>query len=509
MAKTPRTKEEFEELLWQIGKSMEKPGTATLNEKTGIAEDHDEELGELFIQLEKVIKTKPEIALYVWINKKTGQIMYPSSKDSSLYKQLIVGKVEELKKQGFEPVCEIKKKAGFELVKEVTLKDIQSPTFFPIPTKVDRKLRPLFLHRIIEKDFQKEIKTESGDILEVFKKDQWSREVYYYALKGQLENLRYTKTPSLANLAYPCFISTVGFAIKQGTLSPYYTKTDKLKSLGYTGREGGKILKLIENMEKLLKFLTYDIIDKRKGRRYKESLGSLYSHLEIRHQGRNIIFNPSLDPKTLGEDLPKLINNQLRGISWVDYSKIIKDRDLSLRQRRLFGYLEGLKGQKTTKPKTARHLLLNIVGTTQTYFKERPRYCHKVLIDEGLEVAKAKPYLSLLDYRTDYKGYPLDVRKWAFRFIFASRQDKKQEILPKTLIDKIVEWNSREIFGTKLKQDKIKIMVENTIRTYGEEIVRTIFEKEIKTYSPHPKNFWAEIKKLKAKKLIRQLVKKE
>lgn len=407
---------------------------------------------------------------------------------------------------GFDPLEEYREKSG----KEKTFPTlVEQPTFFPITVKLDRKLRPLFLQRVTEKDFEKEIKTESGNILEVFKKDQWSREVYYYVLRGQLEALRHVKTPSLSNLAFPCFISTLGFAIKQGTLSPSYTKTDKLRSLGYTGKEGGKILKLIEEIEKLLKFLTYDIIDKRKGRRYKESLGSLYSHLEIREQGRNVIFNPTLEPKTLGEDLPKLINNQLKSISWVDYSRIIKDRDLNPQQRRLFGYLEGLKGYKTTKPKTARHLLLNIVGISQTYFKERPTYCHKVLIDEGLEVAKAKPYLSLLDYRADYKGSPLDIRKWTFQFTFESREDQKQEILPKTLVDKIVEWNCREVFGTKLKREKVRRMVENTIRAYGEEVVRTIFEKEIKSYSPYPKDFWAEIKKLKAKKLIQQLVKKD
>lgn len=56
--------------------------------------------------------------------------------------------------------------------------------------------------------------------------------------------------------------------------------------------------------------------------------------------------------------------------------------------------------------------------------------------------------------------------------------------------------------------EKVEGMVRDTIKRYGEDPVRAIFEREASSYSPHPKNFWAEIKKLKAKEKVRQLMEK-
>lgn len=379
---------------------------------------------------------------------------------------------------------------------------IEQPTLFIIPSKLDKLLKPIFQILVTEKDLIKEEKV-GKDILQIYQKDELTRQVCFNILRGHLETLKYTKSLSLGGLGWRAFIATLGFAFKQETLSPTFTKTDKLRCLGYTEEElkkGGKIYELIERTEKLLAYLTYDIVNKRKGKEYREKIGHLYDTLEIRGKGKGALFNPTLNEKTIGEDLPHLINEGINGISYKLYHpKLLQDRELSPGQRRLCAYLVGLRGFKTVE-KTARYLLLDIIGISGKQFKTRLKQCHDILINKGLGVAKKKGYLE--NYKVNYKDDPLNVRKWSFTLYLPKERkhiEKRALSLPagSNLIDQITEWNSREVFNTKKPKGEIKIQVANTVKTYRVETIERIFKSELNKNSPHPMNFWNEVKKLK------------
>lgn len=66
------------------------------------------------------------------------------------------------------------------------------------------------------------------------------------------------------------------------------------------------------------------------------------------------------------------------------------------------------------------------------------------------------------------------------------------------LLEKIVEWNCREAFNTKHSPSTVRLMVRNSIRKYGYEIINRIWEDTaVNAYSPHPRHFWKAIQAVK------------
>lgn len=410
---------------------------------------------------------------------------YRENKDKPWSSELLDKLEEKLKKKLLKPFS-----------------PVELPSHYILPTKLEKKIRPIFQTSISSKDLIKEEKI-GKELLLVYRKDDLTREIYFNILRGRLETLKDTKTLSLGDLGWRAFIATLGFAFKQGTLSPVFTKTDKLKCLGYTEEQlkrGGRIYELIEKMEKLLTYLSYNIVDKRKGKGHRETIGHLYERLEIRGEGKGAIYNPKLSEETLGKDLPYIIEEGTNGISYKLYHpELLQDKELSPEQRRLCAYLVGLRGFKVVE-KTARYLLLDIMGMSGKQFKTRPKECHNMLINMGLEIAKKKGYLE--NYKINYREDPLNVRRWSLTLYLPKerKQVKKEKVrLPKgsNLIDKITEWNSRDVFDTRTPKEEIRKQVANTVRKYGEEAIEKIFKSELSKSWPHPMNFWNDVKKLK------------
>ena len=65
------------------------------------------------------------------------------------------------------------------------------------------------------------------------------------------------------------------------------------------------------------------------------------------------------------------------------------------------------------------------------------------------------------------------------------------------LVEKIVEWNTRSVFNTLLTERQVRFQVLHTVKKYGLEKVKLIFDRTANTTYPHPKDFWNEIKELK------------
>jgi len=66
------------------------------------------------------------------------------------------------------------------------------------------------------------------------------------------------------------------------------------------------------------------------------------------------------------------------------------------------------------------------------------------------------------------------------------------------LVNKIVKWCTRPQFNTRLPEKTVRIMVERTVKRYGEEAVSEIYEKTAnKALSPHPMHFWKSVSDLK------------
>lgn len=78
-----------------------------------------------------------------------------------------------------------------------------------------------------------------------------------------------------------------------------------------------------------------------------------------------------------------------------------------------------------------------------------------------------------------------------------SFKDRKLTSEEEDLVERIVEWNTRPIFGTLLTEKQVRFQVIHTVKKYGFEKINKIFDETANTYSPHPRDFWNAIKELK------------
>ncbi len=314
---------------------------------------------------------------------------------------------------------------------------------------------------------------------------------------------RYDKIPSLESIK-TSFLTAIAMAFEQCSKTIEYTLGEKLERLGYNksrlGR-GGEIYHDTDRIERALFGLA--IHYKGKGENPPEHMRHFYSALDIipgkGKGGKGTLYRATL---TNIDGIDFGTNKVIPPFTKIPFD-LIANRTMTHYEKSLRMKLQ----QFTDLPEFSPY------GETLLEMTDAPKSLLKRLAFRNRMYLMALRVLDEMGFKskkTDRNKEPLDFRKW--RLYFTPPQSKRikgkefVQIGPgaEDFINKFLEWQGRAVHygrqGIQLTPDQIRSRIINTIRAYGFEEVRGIFNAVQRTSEPSPKNFWNSIQELKRRR---------
>lgn len=335
---------------------------------------------------------------------------------------------------------------------------------------------------------------------EMFKcvKNSRGASVAYYLAKDVVEN----KIPSLPYMALAYKVSlSMGF--EQGSHKISFTLGDKAEKMGYSKDRiagGGKIFEQIDRTERALAGTIIHHKTKDLAGKDIEYIGALCS-MKKQGSGKGATYEV-----TINTDFTTGMNFET-GIVETPYTKdplmLMTNRLMPRAEKNLRTAFNALIGLQKFHPYG--ETLLEFARMSKR--DSRRKALRKKTFDLALKILKEMGFKFV---SVDHKGSK-DFRKWQFHFKPPSAKKAKQSEFTfinsaeaQKLIAEFVAWQCKDAHygkaGATLTDDKIRDQITNTIRGYGFEKVKGLFEAVNRTTDPSPKHFWNEIKALKRRK---------
>jgi len=354
----------------------------------------------------------------------------------------------------------------------------RAPVRVHIPTGAQRLFSWMFEpDRLSKKDLVEQSIGKDGQELWTYRKEKRDWVTEYITVKSVIGG----EAPPLREMER-AFFSSVFLAVQQKTWTPLFTIGEKMKIQEHSAAQikgGGRVFSDKERAEKALVATTYHRFNKKRGKAYRESIGQLYSNLEIYGRGKGALYEATINDK-LFPGLNIETGRVDQGSFVTIPQRHITDKSSGLYERRFVSYLLPLKGLSI--PLTGARILKE-AGVPRAYLN-RSGFCVDIVL-RCLAAAKKEGFT--------YKGIkalPKDIKKWTITLYSLKKKARQLTEAGRELAQEIAEWQSRPIFKPKLSRTEYQKRWENMIRKKGVEPIRELFKEEINSLNPFPGNLW-------------------
>lgn len=420
------------------------------------------------------------------------------------------------------------------------IKELKNMPFIPIDTETHEVLPLTIPDRLNQNEFISSVADpNTGDVLLSYKKEIGDIKIsYLWVVPKSLVDK--ADIPSVGKLTRDIFISSIGFAIQQDTLSPTIKKEQQLELFGKEKKSW--YYNKIDDAYNTLAHGTYVIEVNKKGKDYRREVGHFYNKVEWVGKGKDshIVVH-------INEDFVKAAKafiEKQKPPAFVPYPPKQLSAPSDEYFSRLQDYILNKDGLRTVYPISLKTLFLSILKIKEKNLKHKgPTEMLNILQtrllkakDEGIlekwefippddNFFSSKTAASLgirpeylkeegpkLIYDKFKKAKELnllitekpesDYLNWKIELYLHKEKPLKEKPLPseeqeQKLIDKIVNWHTYPIFNTQKSSAELASMLKNTIKKYGSKTIKNIFQQVANGSDPHPINFWKEISKLK------------
>ena len=340
-------------------------------------------------------------------------------------------------------------------------------------------------------------KTKGGELTYSFYEEIITKELGRDAAK---------KLSTLGRRASRLWFSMIYFAKKQGDgLEGSFTASELMRLWGIDPNTAGRGRGREDIRETFLNIVS--VVSHFTNQRSKdESIDwgfPFTSGYLIERKGKETRYFYTLSPKALGIT-EKWLKGELslkeikdKG-GYVAYPLSYLRGGLDETEQNFRDYLLKFKGGYTVKAFT----ILNDWLKLRRDLLRRRNYCHQLLYT----------YLENAKKRGEISGYVFEVKnlsdwrdKWKVTIYKPTKAKQRRGSKTNTteqeeLVNKIFEWQNRPIQGITTPPDELKKQITNTVRAYGVESVKEIFERTANGANPSTFNFWQKVKKLKAER---------
>lgn len=368
----------------------------------------------------------------------------------------------------------------------------------------NRRITPAFTKGIGKDEEGKKLityttQTKGGELTYRFYEDIISKELGQDATK---------KLPTLGRRASRLWFSMIYFTKRQGEgLKGNFTASELMGLWGVDpekrgGNFWGDIRETFFNIVAVMPSYT----NKRSGDERTDWGFAFASSYLIKGEGKEARYHYTMTPEALG-----LTEKWLKGEldaeeiknkgGYLAYPLAYLRGGLDETEQNFIDYLLKFKGGYTVKAFT----ILNDWLKLRRDLLRRRTYCHQLLYTY-LENAKKRGEIS--SYKFEVKGLADWRNKWKvtiYKPTVKSKTEAKQRRGSKTntaeqeeLISIIFKWQNRPIHGITTPPDKLRDQITNTVRAYGVEAVKGIYERTANGVNPSTYLFWQDIKELKA-----------
>jgi len=406
------------------------------------------------------------------------------------------------------PKIEKTKKQGLEYISYIPVDKKRYPHYLET---FNRRITPSFTRGESKDEEGKKLITYSTPV----KGGELTFGLYEDTISKELGQEATKKLPALGRRASKLWFSMIYFAKRQGEgLKGNFTATELMNLWGIDpntagrGRSRGDIRQTFFNIVAVMPSYT----NQRSGEERTDWGFAFTSSYLIKGEGKEARYHYTLTPEALG-----LTEKWLKGELTVEeiknkggylaYPLAYLQGGLDETEQNFRDYLLKFKGGYTVKAFT----ILNDWLKLRRDLLRRRNYCHQLLYIY-LENAKKRGEIS--SYKFEVKALSDWRNKWKVTIYKPTAKLKdgaKQRRGNKTttteqqgLIDAIFKWQNRPIQGIDTPPDKLKKQIANTVRAYGVEAIKEIYEQTANGANPSTFNFWQEIKKLKAERSQRR-----
>lgn len=334
------------------------------------------------------------------------------------------------------------------------------------------------------------------------------QDTQYYSRKTPGGTVTYCIPQALLNHSIPsvslmrrAYFASLWFALECGSPCVSFSKSEKLRRLGYERsflRKGGKLFKDIELAEKGLSSVIFHYKNNKRGKDFREIiLSPLYSKYVQQGKAKGSVITVSLNREYIGDI--DLKTGQVEGQFVKLPMQYVMDRNLAIYELNI--RLKALEFLGLPKLSIYGNTLLDWAGLPESLSARKKRreeiflLAQRVLEEMGFKRENLKMAAQNANGRyDDFRGWKVvyipptepSFREKGYKTMLSASEEK--------FIDDFVEWQ----FSNKSTKTKgeIEKMITNTVKAYGLETCMRLYRE-----ANHPIKFWRYIQDLKQKRM--------
>jgi hypothetical protein len=389
-------------------------------------------------------------------------------------------------------------------------KDLDFISYVPLDKKKYPNYIEAFGRRITESYERNKTTDEEGRAIITYTTKAGSGELRYSfdedLLVRELGKDATKKLPTLGRRASNLWYSMIYFAKEQGNgVEGNFTASELMRLWGIDDpSKGGRAFKDIRETFFNIVAVMPSYTNNRSGDERLDWGFAFTSSYLIKGEGREARYYYTMTPEALGLT-EKWLKGELtaeeikiRG-GYLAYPLEYLQSGLDETEQNFRDYLLKFKGGYTVKAHT---ILTDWLKLRKDLIRRR-KYCHELLY-RYLENAKKRGEIS------SYKFEVRELKEWRKKWtvtVYKPVSDNKTNKArvgnsvstaeQEELINTIFEWQNRPVQGIRTPPNELKQQIANTVRSYGVEPVREIYERTALGAKPSTYDFWQEVKELK------------
>lgn len=385
--------------------------------------------------------------------------------------------------------------------------------YIPVDKGMYPQYQQAFNRRITPSFKRSETKDEEGKSIITWTTKAGSGELalsfYEDIISKELGKEATTKLPALGRRASRVWFSMIYFAKRQGQgLEGNFTTSELMKLWEINpDKRGGNFWEDIRETFFNIVAVSPSYTNKRKGDERVDWGFTFTTSYLIKGEGKEARYHYTMTPEALGltelwlkgELTAEEIKN--RG-GYLAYPLTYLQGGLDETEQNFRDYLLKFTGGYTVKAYT----ILNDWLKLRKDLLRRRTYCYN-LLQGYLENSKQRGEISsykfvvggLADWRNKWKVTIYKPTEKAKRDAKEKRGAKTNTAEQEELINTIFEWQNRPVQNIKKPPEELREQIVHTVKAYGVEVVKEIYNRTANGSKPSTYDFWQEIKELKRK----------
>ncbi|MBA7494405.1 hypothetical protein ES702_04980 [subsurface metagenome] len=374
----------------------------------------------------------------------------------------------------------------------------------PLDIEMFDNITELVPDRLTKYDLIEDQQLDTGETLKIYQREVGSTKfVYRYFIPEGVDS---SAIPTLGEKARSSLMLMVLLAQQQESNVVEFTRGQMLEAMGYTEQEirrGGKTYTDLDNAIHTMVYGTYEKEDKQRGKKYRKEIGHILNRVVIDGKGRGATIIVDIPPDKVSTALSFAEGNSpdKKYIGIPKKLAMIKGTGLDGYQKKYLLYLSALSGLKSVYPIQVVNLLTRKLNISKTLLKNMGKEKIKDLLGRILTAGKKEGLLKT--HEIDYMSKPKDPLMWKLKQYVATTIEAGEEATTQKPTEEIIDitgmlgWLTKPSFKVRTSPETVQQQLERTIKKYGFDEIKMIFDQEANALTPHPKNFWNRIKELK------------